>query len=776
MPKAANATVDDLAEVHQTLEQAIEAVQAAFPSQLQELERKLQFAIDAVTGAVKHNRTENETKFQQIAAEAEAREGEIAKRLGEQIAGVSKDVTELKAWQQGIEQKFEELQSHLYDNMNKEISALCEKIDGEFESIRDLVRSADDKGGQSTLAMLEKTQTLEHQLHAAQEELKKHKDVHDGLSKRVDEVVESQKKVDESQDEAAKSSSSELHIRIDKIREAMKEQGIMSKTNANKNKEELKSQQVALQEQMNERFDEVSKCLTALTGDVDVIANQSARRLEWSVDSASGLLQQGESEGSAAQEQRSCRSPYFTAGGGRGMQLELQVQPPGQTTGGAALRPREAGDASVRLWGRPGMQISCKVYLGDRSEQIEASFPSTSSPTECFACTNKLGFLKDMLAEDGSARIGLELLEASHEVASVKADSKAVSTPQEDVAAVADTSDPVAEKEGEDPEPATRSDAAATETRGLISYARHFQYNMLDEVRRHCELMRSAMVRHVHWRLENASSLKQHFAMGEPMCSIPFSAAGVEGMQFLFYPSGYSGASDGQSSLFLYCPAGTRIKAFLSMGSRRWESTNHFKEAHAFGRVNFARLEKVLDEGDGSVVLGLEIESAQCETQANYAHAPAVRGTAESDSVPAHNTAIKLVKTFNGGTSAVLEGARLLPSIWTPKPLNDLLKLPHGYQSLSVLEPAVRGRGRKDGGAARTRSVSPTQDGSQYPHDVSLSELRASESVPSLMSSKPGGGGGSEPLPKLVGAKNARQGRRPHPVMANPLAMAAATC
>mmetsp|Transcript_13519 Transcript_13519/g.31806 ORF Transcript_13519/g.31806 Transcript_13519/m.31806 type:complete len:781 (+) Transcript_13519:48-2390(+) len=780
MPKPQAATTEDVAEVKDELVKNIDEIRAAVPFQLAELEKKLQFAIDAVTGAVKHNQATTASSLQQLTSEAKTREGELENRVVAQIAALTKSVNELSAAQSSLQPKLDDLRTSLFDSLNKEVGALCEKIDAEFDSLRGLVQSADDKGGQTTFALMERTKVLETKLQETQDALQKQTALQEAESKRLDEAVEEQKKVDAGQDESARSSYGEIHIRIDKIREAMKEQTIMSKSSANKAAEELKTKVESLQRQIDENFDHMTQTLASFSSHIEVVENLSTRRADWLLEKASRFLHDG------GKQNMECCSPTFTVGGGRDLRLELRMkqadddQSPGMTKSTSVRESSAAGDCCVILRGSPGMRFSCRLFIGEQSEVVEADFPlGTARKEDCQVSTRVLGFLKDMINEDGNLHVGVEFLELCHEAAASSSASEAEAS---------------ADASGDAP-----PEPAAQPEEGSITFARHVQFNMLDEVRRHCELMRSAMVRHVHWRLENASSLKQHFGVGEALCSIPFNAAGIEGMQFVFYPSGYSGASDGQSSLFLYCPAGTMLKAMLSLGSRRWESTNHFKEGHAFGRTNFARLEKVIDEADDSLVLGLEIESAKCETQASTRHAASANGAATANSKGSvaddgldatHSSTIKLVKSFNGGLSAVLEGARLLPSIWTSKPISDLLKRPHGYQSLSVFEPSERGRAGGKGGKRGPnggRSTSPsdrqattTQDGiagqSSYDFDTSGgAELRGSESMPSL-----GGGNSSAlPLPRLVGVspKQQKLARRQQQaaLFASPLKMAT-TC
>jgi len=100
-------------------------------------------------------------------------------------------------------------------------------------------------------------------------------------------------------------------------------------------------------------------------------------------------------------------------------------------------------------------------------------------------------------------------------------------------------------------------------------FHRHINNRLLEQVRVQVEHMKSRMVRRVEWRVEQASILRQCFPPGESIRSQEFDAAGIEGMQLIFYPSGYTGAAEGYCSLFLFAPAGVTLILVVC-----WERTS----------------------------------------------------------------------------------------------------------------------------------------------------------------------------------------------------------
>jgi len=160
-------------------------------------------------------------------------------------------------------------------------------------------------------------------------------------------------------------------------------------------------------------------------------------------------------------------------------------------------------------------------------------------------------------------------------------------------------------------------------TIGQIACTQHVQHGlkqMLQDahrsvwsrMREKVDLIRSRNINRVQWRLENASLLRERFAVDQPICSTAFQAAGVNGLQFIFYPCGAEGAREGFSSLFLSCPVGSNVRCWLWAGRWRREARAEPMNSHELlGRLNFCRFENCIDPLDDSVELAVEIDGVQ---------------------------------------------------------------------------------------------------------------------------------------------------------------------
>mmetsp|Transcript_93715 Transcript_93715/g.265391 ORF Transcript_93715/g.265391 Transcript_93715/m.265391 type:complete len:250 (-) Transcript_93715:16-765(-) len=233
------------------------------------------------------------------------------------------------------------------------------------------------------------------------------------------------------------------------------------------------------------------------------------------------------------------------------------------------------------------------------------------------------------------------------------------------------------------------------------------------------------MVRRVEWCIEQASTLRQCFPEGECLCSAAFAAAGVEGLQLVFYPSGYAGARDGHCSYFLQCPPGSVLRCSLWAGKQRREARLAFEQPGFFGRTNFCRFDHCVDAAQDTLMLALEIEEAQHTVSESMSHQPshvtaATRSSSQRpQSVPTGSgngggpLPEKIDSTFklqrNPGRDA-LDGVLRLPSIWTCAPQSRVIEMTlDGFQTFEDLK-AVKKPGTPrlhGGGAHRIAACSP---------------------------------------------------------------------
>jgi len=316
--------------------------------------------------------------------------------------------------------------------------------------------------------------------------------------------------------------------------------------------------------------------------------------------------------------------------------------------------------------------------------------------------TKRFWFLSSEInREDDTLKIGVEILEAVREVEHI-------------------IKPPVAPIEDEDAPPKTleqihmEAQIADKALEGSIFFQRTTNNRLYDQVKSQVEIMQSRMVRKVEWRVESASLLRRCFPPNECLCSASFSAAGIEGMQFVFYPSGYKGSTEGYCSLFLYGPAGATLKCFLCAGQQRREASHSFDEPGAFGRTNFCRYESCTDDAEDSILIVLDIEDAQQDWKANVKHPAAQPGDRrnimqmDGSSDKAIDSVVKLTKKpgvrQTGKDGALLE-LKVLPSLWTARQLSTSQSAPDGMQNFDELRARAGAKGPgAGGGAGRMRS------------------------------------------------------------------------
>eukprot|EP00928_Gymnodinium_smaydae_P019542 TRINITY_DN17503_c0_g1_i1.p1 TRINITY_DN17503_c0_g1~~TRINITY_DN17503_c0_g1_i1.p1 ORF type:complete len:812 (+),score=194.07 TRINITY_DN17503_c0_g1_i1:196-2631(+) len=371
---------------------------------------------------------------------------------------------------------------------------------------------------------------------------------------------------------------------------------------AKKTKVELQESHQTSNEEHRRRMQDLDgrlQELRTLCAGVDSIPTKVA---EWEIRSAlerfQALQDAAGAPGAAADPASRMLSPKFNAGGICGLQLEIRhhrLEP--QSAEANELRP---GDCTVLLWVPAKVQLTFKLSLGSESSLLTNDFDGEKPCGVSGLCI----FAEQVDPQRGSVVASLEIHEAN---------------------AHAETAD-VVPAEGLDSQ-VTR----ASPSNGAVICRRHLNNrlpeliqqhirSMSEQVSRQMSAIKSKAVRRVQWRLEQAFRLREAFAQGRPVCSTAFQAAGINGLQLVFYPSGCEGAKEGFCSFFLSCPAGCTLKCWLWAGRWRKEARAEPNDrVSALGRANFCRFESCVDPVDESVELALEIEEAQ---QAHHAAPP----------------------------------------------------------------------------------------------------------------------------------------------------------
>jgi len=305
-------------------------------------------------------------------------------------------------------------------------------------------------------------------------------------------------------------------------------------------------------------------------------------------------------------------------------------------------------------------------------------------------------------------RIGVEIHEALHEVKTPDALGTEIVrrlTVSNGLRAHA-----ITDSTQEDQEEETRTPALGS----LISQ-RYFNHRLLELIkcqgrgladifRRKMDVVRSRSVRRVQWRLEQAFSLRQSFAEGRAVCSTAFQAAGISGLQLIFYPSGCVGARPGFCSFFVSCPAGCTVRCWLWAGRwRREAQTEPSTSKDLVGRVNFARFENCIDPVDEGIELALDIEEANQishETSSLPVEDTLLKPTGHSEEMPSLDTieredisTLRIQPSAGAKISTSDEHVKQLPNMFTS----------HGFQTF--VESMDSGSAAPAGGGSRGGST-----------------------------------------------------------------------
>jgi hypothetical protein len=629
-------------------------------------------------------------------------------------------LTQLKNSEGSLETKINTVDAAWRSALADELARLGESLSAELENVKaELATGAETWARQAAEALVDQKKVMD----ASLEEVKAGAVLNDDyvrrqltadLEKFKVELEEKAKK----QDERDKLQEAAIHEALGNLDFSIKETASNLGAEGGAKHDALTSDLAGVKEEQERRLGAMEKDFDRFRDAVAEVENLSTRRVDWVIRHASKRLLHPNDKASL---HTSWFSPKFNAAGIQGLQLEFQLFRPSDPP----VKDELSGDCAIFLWACRGANLVYRLHVGGKAATLEKVFNGrVPYGTERFC------FLKDQInREDDTLRLSVEVLEAVREVEH--------------------TVNVVPPPPDKDPQ------FAAKTLEGIVQYRRHVNNRLFDQVKQQVELMQSRMVRRIEWRVENASILKRCFPAGEPICSTTFNAAGIEGMQLVFYPSGYAGSTDGFCSLFLYAPAGATLRCALTAGSQKREAHHTFEDAGAFGRTNFCRFESAIDEELDTVTLGLEVEEAHQDMQALIAHPtlrPGDRRTqAELDgSVPGAVRSVVSMRRIPGKNPPGLDATSVLPSLWTAKALGDLASPNDGLHSFDELRAQRGGMGRTRGGFAATDTLS-----------------RRSESVPSLGATdrSPGGlgrttgqnGDGAIPLPQLAKAGVSRE-------------------
>mmetsp|Transcript_529 Transcript_529/g.1813 ORF Transcript_529/g.1813 Transcript_529/m.1813 type:complete len:756 (-) Transcript_529:141-2408(-) len=751
--KPVNATVDELNEARDALQAAIDQLraEAATKAQCQGDRAQLESQISNLTQAVSQNATRAEEAIQNMGADSR-QHGDAAADGAFDKAHIR--IQELDAARRqaetGLENRLDEVDKGMRTAFVNELTSLCETLDKQLAELRqELVDLVELRASQSSEALLALRRHLEDSLEGERRSL-----ADAGARLKADAVQEVQRLRQEMQrahdrmDSQAAGSRTELDERISALSSTVYQNRCDLAGSVSELRKDASASLGDFRKATEDHLAALDRCAATLTDGVSEVRNAATRRVEWLIPAASKTLQVSPDVG--ADGHASWRSPRFHAAGARNLQLELRRFPCDAAADGVS-----AADCAMYLWGHKGMHIACRLFVGSKSSTIEKAYSSHAAHG-----TRRLCSVRDQISAEGDTlRVGVELLEVVRE----------------------DPAPPATLPDDDRGRGRPGGGGGGGPFEGSLTCHRHINNRVLPAVRKEVERMQARMVRRTEWLLEQASSLPLHFPNRQYICSPIFSAAGVDGMQLIFYPAGYMGASEGFCSLFIYCPAGVSLKATLAAGKQKREANYLCPDGGAFGRTNFCRYEGLFDEASDTLLIVFEIDECKQDITTVVGDSPAIGGEVKQQRLPGQ---VALVET------------KVLPSLWSTKGLGDVggRGPDAGYHSFNALkgrpkagggrptaqaaaEPEEEGSGDGVGPLATAAPVvSPLQRSTSTPLHTpggSGHSPRKADFLPALTAT-PGGDWGGEKS-SSVRIKKSRSSRRPVSLAAPPL-LAAAPC
>lgn len=687
MPKPVLATADELNACRGELEAAIAGARATLERSLATSTNALRGELGQVAQALAEHKLVFEQANARVAADAKSyvdvaiaglRE-EIFRHLGPMSDNMARANQELEA-------KMKQVDVSVRSALVDELTSLCGRIEQELAAIR--AETSLGLGGKASNGDLaEACQRFDATMVTLRTETEtRGQEVTEACQKELHQALAAISQSNEKRDSRSQREQTEIWLRVDRLGETQVECEARVAEAVGQASISAAAELHAFRESAEQRLGQLDAETIKMREAVSEVENVPTRRVDWIIQNVSKRLRPP-SPSRKASLHTSWFSPKFNAAGAHGLQLELQLFRPSDHPQTGDL----AGDCAVFMWACRGMSMVYKLHVGNKSQLLDKVFNGRVPYG-----TKRLCFLKDQVnREDDTLRVSVEILESVRELEHI-IKPPPVPPPAADGSATCD-----------------EEEFAAKTLEGSIIFRRHVNNRLLEQVKGQVDLMRSRMIRRIEWKVDQAALLRPCFPPGEAMCSPSFSAAGIEGMQLIFYPSGYNGASDGYCSFFLFAPAGCTLKCWLSAGGQKREANHSFEESGAFGRTNFCRFETTIDEASDSVLLALEVEEAHQDVLATAAHPTVQAGDRRTQSQiegasPAAIESVVKLQRVNGRPTPSLEDKRVLPSLWTPKSLGEA-GAPDGFHSFDEL----RGRGgrRADaaapGGTARRSESTP---------------------------------------------------------------------
>mmetsp|Transcript_122422 Transcript_122422/g.346092 ORF Transcript_122422/g.346092 Transcript_122422/m.346092 type:complete len:738 (-) Transcript_122422:382-2595(-) len=649
MPKPVYATLDDFDDFQAKIDDRL----AKQVKESQALEKRLQEAITVVANNLNQKDGEQRDRVDAALSESKTYTDEGLENMHKQVTQTSRGLqNQMEQAKAEIEASVKKTSDAAKAALKETVEKLCVENDQHAEETKadyvDRISETADDAERNLQNQRKEIEAMIRELHSRCDKQEHSASEAEGAVAGAFAKVE---KLGQEQTAIRRLVETDVFAKLDLHDRQLKEVADVAEANLKTVEKTLRAEIQALDEDTKTRFRDIAIEIEKIRNAVGEVENLNTRRVDWIMRGASRQFRPNSAN--KGFQHRSWFSPKFNMAGLHGLQLELQLfRPSDPPTPG-----EKVGDAAVFLWACKGMHVTFRLFIGSKYQTLEKIFNGRVPYG-----TQRLCFVKDQInMADDTLRIGVEVLECYRDVEHVIEEQPKLF---EDIRL-----------------PSTATQARAPE--GVVLYHRHVNNKLLDQVKHHVECLQARSIKKVEWRIEKASQLPVCFPPGECICSSHFSVAGLEGLQLVFYPSGYRGALDGFCSLFLYGPAGCTIKCWLCLGVQRREARHTFEEAGAFGRTNYTRFDTIVDENDDTVLVTLEIVEAQQGLIAQGVH-PAKGGP------PSGFQSIVKLQATPGKAADGLDDVRVLPSLWTTAFRGKIDKAGDDLHSFDELESLAR--------------------------------------------------------------------------------------
>lgn len=647
-PKVPAATADELAVVNKDLNARIDALTAVAATKVElakELE-KTQKELKKTGELLLQIEEAAKEDCQRVADDAHTEVGGIRKGIIDEIRPlINRQSTDLNLRIDDLTDEVADRDKKIRQTMDEKLLELRQYTDARFDSLKEeLVNLIELRANQATADRKKQRNELNSSIEGVRLEAADDNELIRKELAEVDKAVrQDQAEADRKQDEIREELVRKLNVRCDEIDTRDDEDRQHAQLKTSELRDEAAAALDEFRQDANDHMaaldDEDLRLAHVLSRTQEV----PTRSVEWCIENARVRCQAPMLGGTRPFS--SWFSPKFHAAGAEDLQLELRMfsKEAIDAQGGKG----GDGDCALFLWASKGMAIAARLTIGAKSANIEADFSDRMAHG-----TKRMCLLRSQVNEDdGGLKVGVELLEVLRQL-----------------------DQPKVVRHGD-----VYGEAGLTPFEGSLLYRRSINNRILPQVQTEVERIQARLVRRIEWKIEEASALPGLFPQVHPICSPAFNCAGVEGLQLLFYPSGYSGATENFCSMFLFAPAGVDMKFRLIAGDQVRDCQNMFEEPGAYGRTNYCRFDTLPDAQTDSIVLALEVDEVTQELSAKVGESG--------------NERVKMVRA---PAKSSLVDIKPIPSMWSAKALGDVTAPIDGFHSFKEAKEVRSSQSMRD--------------------------------------------------------------------------------